>query len=809
MRLINANAFLEREGLIREGMPVNCRTKVLESRDDEVTAYATLSHRWIDQEVDYDEMVKLAKMEEEERDEIRQRDGYRKILDSCEQAKRDGYEWLWADTCCIDKRSSAELSEAINSMYRWYKNSRVCYVYLHDVPGPSFPTKDDKRTYPKSNGWPEWFSRGWTLQEMIAPSDVRFFNNDWQPIGDKRTLARILSLITRVPQHILTGGLSSSRPCVAQIMSWAAGRITTRVEDRAYSLLGLLDVNMPMLYGEGKKAFHRLQLEIIRTSNDQSIFAWGLATGDERAGSILADDPNLFWDCDEIELMDHDEFIRHIKEYRVPEEELHSIEEDRFGTFLITNRGIQIWMLLCPLVGSDSVFEAWLPCCFRRSNKPVRITLALWKSNYYRYSTSDGIVSEATLQFCQVYLRYQDTSHHATFEIDDSAIIQNGFTYRGAYPSNLTGNTLTLTSHDPLCVKVYSDTQGDCRIAVGFGQCLGQDWIHVIYGKPTREYSWEMYARSAYGKMLVKGPEYARSMAEARSRGGRYGRLLVKHTCLAESTWTVQTSCIMWESSRNCGVRIDAFRYPYDGPDKWRVLDVEGTDDSNCDIRGLMMRHSPRNGMQIVDSYPLCVDGAYMEFSRAPSGIKLGDYGYFTDSENFSCEGNIFADFGQNLASVPDITPRQHKISQMYGQNTDHDYVETHGSGFLVALYKPLGLSLPSDRDVNSFLASLSTELTNKYLVVGLIKCVTVPPSELSRQPSHRASAYRSSTFHLTEPLCIIRKPFVWHRDEGVGPASVERSGDELGAKTKDGRMRDVVDSVVAKRGFFGRMFAD
>ena len=122
-------------------------------------------------------------MDVEERDEVRQRLGYRKIWDTCQQAKKDGYEWVWVDTCCIDKRSSAELSEAINSMYRWYENSRICYAYLHDVPDPSFPTHSDKSRYPNYNGWPEWFSRGWTLQEMIAPNDVRFFNKDWHPVG--------------------------------------------------------------------------------------------------------------------------------------------------------------------------------------------------------------------------------------------------------------------------------------------------------------------------------------------------------------------------------------------------------------------------------------------------------------------------------------------------------------------------------------------------------------------------------------------------------------------------------------------------
>ena len=335
MRLINVKAFLEREGLMNEGKRVDRRAKVLEFGDDEVTKYAILSHRWIEQEeVDYNEIVELAKMGEEERAEIRQREGYRKILQSCEQTKKDGYEWLWADTCCIDKRSSAELSEAINSMYRWYENSRICYAYLHDLPGSSILIVEDHAKYPKSNGWPEWFSRGWTLQEMIAPRDLQFFNKDWHPIGDKRSLAPTLQTITQVPQHVLKEGLSSNRPCVAQIMSWAANRTTTRVEDRAYSLMGLLDVNMPMLYGKGKKAFHRLQLEIIRTLNDHSIFAWSCNSINVRSGSILADDPSFFSSCAKIELMNREEFIESLKE-NILEADLPSIDISKSGRFTL------------------------------------------------------------------------------------------------------------------------------------------------------------------------------------------------------------------------------------------------------------------------------------------------------------------------------------------------------------------------------------------------------------------------------------------------------------------------------------------
>ncbi|KAI6000059.1 heterokaryon incompatibility protein-domain-containing protein [Pisolithus albus] len=247
--------------------------EILKELDDGGTHYAILSHRW-GAEVSYKEMTGLMKLEEQKRVEVRQRAGYRKIIESCKQAMKDEYKWLWIDTCCIDKRSSAELSEAINSMYRWYQNAQVCYVYLNDVDQSTFPTQQDKSKFDKSNGWPEWFVRGWTLQELIAPKRVEFFNKDWVHIGNKQRFAPTLERTTGIPSKVLTSGLAGKRLSVAQIMSWAAERKTTRVEDRAYSLMGLFGVNMPMLYGEGKRAFQRLQLEIIRGFTDQSIFAW-------------------------------------------------------------------------------------------------------------------------------------------------------------------------------------------------------------------------------------------------------------------------------------------------------------------------------------------------------------------------------------------------------------------------------------------------------------------------------------------------------------------------------------------------------
>ena len=193
----------------------------------------------------------------------------KKIQFSCAQAAKDGYGYIWVDTCCIDKSSSAELSEAINSMYKWYQNAEKCYAYLADV-----PTGAD--LWPKQSSFrrSRWFTRGWTLQELIAPSNLIFYSAEWLYLGTRYVLSSLLTEITGVDYTILAGARGIENASIAKKMSWASNRVTTRVEDIAYCLMGLFAVNMPMLYGEGDRAFIRLQEEIIKNSDDQSLFAW-------------------------------------------------------------------------------------------------------------------------------------------------------------------------------------------------------------------------------------------------------------------------------------------------------------------------------------------------------------------------------------------------------------------------------------------------------------------------------------------------------------------------------------------------------
>lgn len=249
--------------------------------DAQIPRYAILSHRWgaPDDEVTYKEFRKGQGLD---------KPGYEKILRFCELARSDGYEYAWVDTCCIDKRSSAELTEAINSMFNWYHNAQSCYVYLSDCT--------------KASDWrlSSWWSRGWTLQELIAPRCLVFYDCRWSRIGTKTGMALAIEELTGIPSRALVG---SERKLymhwtVAQKMSWAAGRDTSRVEDRAYSLMGLFHVNMPLLYGEGNKAFERLQLVILEKYADESIFAWLPDSGESHMPELLlASDPSQFKDC--------------------------------------------------------------------------------------------------------------------------------------------------------------------------------------------------------------------------------------------------------------------------------------------------------------------------------------------------------------------------------------------------------------------------------------------------------------------------------------------------------------------------------
>ncbi len=193
-----------------------------------------------------------------------------KVRNACAVAVSHGYRYLWLDSCCIDKTSSAELSEAINSMYGWYASAEICFVYLADVEHDQEPRSAGSQFRDS-----KWHTRGWTLQEMIAPAQVLFLSRDWRVFGSKASLEDLIEDITGVERGVLNHTKALNTVSVARRMWWAHQRATTRVEDEAYSLMGIFGIHMSPIYGEGGNAFIRLQQEILRTTPDQSIFVWG------------------------------------------------------------------------------------------------------------------------------------------------------------------------------------------------------------------------------------------------------------------------------------------------------------------------------------------------------------------------------------------------------------------------------------------------------------------------------------------------------------------------------------------------------
>ncbi|KAK7967654.1 uncharacterized protein PG986_001931 [Apiospora aurea] len=204
--------------------------------------------------------------------------GFLKIERTCAIARHRGIDFAWIDTCCIDKTSSAELSEAINSMFQWYKDAEFCIAYLQDLP-PETDSSPLESEFPKCR----WVTRGWTLQELIAPRNVEFYDVAWEFRGLKSTpdMTRLLAKVTGIDAEILVDSTDLDKVPIARRMSWASTRETTRVEDEAYCLLGIFNVHMPMIYGEGRKAFLRLQEEIAKDSGDLSLLAWTTSANDD------------------------------------------------------------------------------------------------------------------------------------------------------------------------------------------------------------------------------------------------------------------------------------------------------------------------------------------------------------------------------------------------------------------------------------------------------------------------------------------------------------------------------------------------
>ena len=305
---------------------------IFDGRD--IPPYAILSHTWGNEEVTFQDMGLPIPLS------VVQRKGFQKISRACGRALDDGFVYIWIDTCCIDKSSSAELTEAINSMYNWYQRARICYAYLVDVSKadslvPEHPELQASR----------WFTRGWTLQELLAPSNVIFLASDWTEYGEKKMLSSSISAITSIDREVLLGHTPLHAVSVAKRMSWASKRQTKRDEDIAYCLLGVFGINMPMLYGEGSRAFIRLQEEILKEIDDQSLLAWGYEEEmkESRLVGVFADSPAAFAASGNI----------------VPCQPFQNNVSP-----VMTNRGLRLELPLCPISGFrvEELCYAMLQC---------------------------------------------------------------------------------------------------------------------------------------------------------------------------------------------------------------------------------------------------------------------------------------------------------------------------------------------------------------------------------------------------------------------------------------------------------------
>lgn len=339
-------------------------SKFQEFFEANVPPYAILSHTWgpVNTEVSYQDMLyvvnaaRRSQHSDDEIGEIEARPGFKKIMECRRRAIDDGLQWVWVDTCCIDKSSSAELTEAINTMHRWYKKSAVCYAYLADLPdgyGKSSNPKPLSTWQMEAFQNSRWFTRGWTLQELIAPRSLWFFDSGWKYFGRRSapeesepSLIQIVSEITGIPQRYLEDG-DVQHASIAQKMSWASNRTTTRTEDMAYCLLGIFNVNIPLLYGEGDQAFMRLQEEILKSSSDHSILAWSRSP-------ITIQDRSSIEDASEVPIQRRkglESIFATSPQCFARSADLRPFEQRALSEHSMTNLGLRIELPLCPING--------------------------------------------------------------------------------------------------------------------------------------------------------------------------------------------------------------------------------------------------------------------------------------------------------------------------------------------------------------------------------------------------------------------------------------------------------------------------
>ncbi|QIW96347.1 hypothetical protein AMS68_001865 [Peltaster fructicola] len=227
--------------------------------EDFDTPYAILSHTWgrPEEEVTYQDVIS---------GKAQEKPAYAKITFLLEQAKKDKLNRVWIDTCCINKYNASELGESINLMYQWYAKSKVCYVFLSDVNTTLRGPVDWQIDFCQSR----WFKRGWTLQELIAPSRVEFFDRTSRHLGSRETLSQLVYECSGIPPNVLHGASLDGIP-FPQRLTWMSERKTMKSEDVSYCLLGLMEISLPFNYGEGGTAARQRLFKEIERKHGQRV----------------------------------------------------------------------------------------------------------------------------------------------------------------------------------------------------------------------------------------------------------------------------------------------------------------------------------------------------------------------------------------------------------------------------------------------------------------------------------------------------------------------------------------------------------
>ncbi|KAG0699402.1 heterokaryon incompatibility protein-domain-containing protein [Suillus ampliporus] len=519
--------------------------------------YAILSHRWLEdsEEVSFQDLqYKPVSPSGGSHDNhnhaptfpsnVLAKKGFKKLQGACEQAYRGGLEYIWIDTCCIDKTNSTELSEAINSMHAWYQDSAVCYVYLHDIDNEAVKT-DIKTALENAS----WFYRGWTLQELIAPHNVLFFTKDWSKIGTKATLASTLHEITHIRQEVLLGRSYTSS--IAEKMSWAAGRQTQRIEDRAYSLMGLFGIHMPIIYGEGEKAFRRLQLEIMKSSDDQTIFAWRGSLAYPiivRSCGLLAPAPDVF-SCTSpypIVSMDHTRFnnLLHTPGNPTP------LRDSLRRGYSISNDGIHITLPMKQ--GEGDAWLAVLRCGSEGQEVPYGIYLKqkAGSDEFLRTSPtklpklkSEDLKGLTLRKICIVVDHHIPPTIHRrqffTFQSADLVWDRCGYyicpdpggnhdVCQGVGYHPLDCNARIEISNDVQCGCIYWQTDNEVR-ALLIGIEHHRPWVHVLAYTDLRRYIDTSQSRRQTAPLFTSPPTSAQSDNQA----GPISPLMLSHRSLS------------------------------------------------------------------------------------------------------------------------------------------------------------------------------------------------------------------------------------------------------------------------------------